>query len=203
MTSQITWRGQVYFFSHSPTFCHLYQPGAHYLTCDRNTETGRTRTIPNPFSRYFFGVANELYHQLTYTKYWKDTEQYLHHNTKANQQRFPQHQETFLFLLPSPPFPSSLLFSSYSARNYHLTCDRSADTERENVLKTSSPLPPYSPNSFLHLYCNDPILFTQRYSHAGKAAAQHSAALRVFVNKTVTVATVQWDVPQTVAFSPV
>ena len=29
-----------------------------------------------------------------YTKDWNDTEQYPHHNTKVNQQWFPQHQET-------------------------------------------------------------------------------------------------------------
>ena len=46
-------------------------------------------------------------------------------------------------------------------------------------------------------------MFTQRYSHAGKAAAQHSAVLSVHVFKTVTMANVQWHVPQTIAVSPV
>ena len=95
-----TERGSVLFclFSY---FCHLYQPGPRYLTCDRSAETGRTRT-PNPFN---FSVISWCY-------------------KRANQQWFPQHQETSLF--------------SY------LICDQSADIERENVLKNSSPLPPYS-----------------------------------------------------------
>ena len=75
------------------------------------------------------------------------------------------------------------------------------------MLKKSGPLPPYCnlptpPNAFLYLYCNDPIFFTQRYSHAGKAVAQHSAVLSVHVIKTVNTANVQWHVPQTIAFSP-
>ena len=104
--------GKCTFFPFS-YFCHLYQPGDHYLTCERSTETGRTRAIPNPFSRWSLGVANELNHQLTYTQYWKDTEQYLHHNTKANQQWFPQHQETSLFsyLIFDPPNDFLLLLS--------------------------------------------------------------------------------------------
>ena len=67
----------------------------------QSAETGRTRT-PNPFN---FSVISWCY-------------------KRANQQWFPQHQETSLF--------------SY------LICDQSADIEGENVLKNSSPLPPYS-----------------------------------------------------------
>ena len=44
----------------------------------------------------FLGVADGWNHQLTEYKSLKDTKQYPHHNTNANQQWFPQHQESLV-----------------------------------------------------------------------------------------------------------